>query len=145
MSRSAEAALASTRTTLAEVTAERDKLRRAYEQLKEQLELAATAHLRCKGRARRRDAVADGVRRDPGEAFDALAKQIRRRAGSFAWPGNATSDPARPPSSGAKPRPKPTGRRNLAAEDLPEERIEILDPALEGKAERIGFEESFQA
>ena len=34
-----EATLASTQTTLARVTAERDKLRRAYEQLQEQLEL----------------------------------------------------------------------------------------------------------
>ena len=34
-----EATLASTQTTLAQVTAQRDKLQRAYEQLKEQLEL----------------------------------------------------------------------------------------------------------
>lgn len=37
---------------------------------------------------------------------------------------------------------KPTGRRDLSMLDLPEERIEITDPALEGKARRLGFEES---
>ena len=135
-----EAALASTRTTLAEVTAERDKLRRAYEQLKEQLELL-----------RRRIFVAKAERIDVTQLrlefaetqakLDALAKQIED-APAAPLAGNATSDPATPPSSGAKPRPKPTGRRNLADEDLPEERIEILDPALEGTAERIDFEES---
>ena len=49
-----------------------------------------------------------------------------------------------PPSPGRSPRSKPTGRRNLAELDLPEERIEILDPTLEGVAERIGFEDSYQ-
>ena len=28
---------------------------------------------------------------------------------------------------------------------MPEERVEILDPALEGMAERIGFEESYHS
>ncbi len=37
---------------------------------------------------------------------------------------------------------KPKGRRDLFAVEMPEERIEILDPTLEGNAERIGFEES---
>ncbi len=70
-----EAALASTRTTLAEVTAERDKLRRAYEQLKEHLELL-----------RRRIFVAKAERVDVTQLqmefaetqakLDALAKQI---------------------------------------------------------------------
>jgi transposase len=127
---------------LAEVTAERDKLRRAYEQVKEQLELL-----------RRRIFVAKAERIDVTQLqmefaetqakLDALAKQIAD-APAAPLASSATSDPATPPPPSAKPRPKPTGRRNLAAEDLPEERIEILDPALEGKAERIDFEESFK-
>ena len=36
----------------------------------------------------------------------------------------------------------PRGRRDLAETDLPVERIEVLDEALEGVAERISFEES---
>jgi transposase len=126
---------------LAKVTAERDKLRRAYEQLKEQLELL-----------RRRIYVAKAERVDVTQLemefaetqakLDALAKQLA----DDAVPPPATesaSDPAVPPPA-AKTRVRPTGRRNLAAEDLPEERVELLNPALEGEAERIGFEESFK-
>jgi transposase len=136
-----EAALASTQTTLAEVISERDKLRRAYEQLKEQLELL-----------RRRIFVAKAERVDVTQLqmefaqtkakLDALAKQIED-VPAAPLADDATSAPATPPPS-AKPRRKPTGRRNLAAEDLPQERVELLDPALEGKVERIGFEESFK-
>jgi transposase len=124
--------------SLAKVTAERDKLLRAYEQLKEQLELL-----------RRRIFVAKAERVDTAQLemefaqtkkkLDALATQLSEDvapAGDTLMP--ATSDNPPPP----KPRPKPTGRRNLADEDLPVERIEILDPALEGKVDRIGFEES---
>jgi transposase len=44
----------------------------------------------------------------------------------------------------AKQKPKPKGRRNLRALPMEEERHEFLDPALEGRPERIGFEESTQ-
>lgn len=136
--------LTTTQTTLAEVTAERDKLRRAYEQLKEQLELL-----------RRRIFVAKAERIDVTQLqmeftqtqakLDALAKQIEEVPATTSASGvPAPADDSAGPPPSAKPRPKPTGRRNLAAEDLPEERIEILDPALEGKAERIDFEESFK-
>jgi len=136
-----EATLASTRTALAQLTAERDKLRRAYEQLKEQLELL-----------RRRIFIAKAERVDVTQLemefaqtqkkLDALAKQIED---STAAPPatDVAADPAAPPPS-PKPRPKPTGRRNLADEDLPEERVEIVDPALDGVAERIDFEESYK-
>jgi transposase len=134
-----EAALAGTQTTLAKVTAERDKLRRAYEQLKEQLELL-----------RRRIYVAKAERVDVRQLeiefaetqakLDALATQLADDAASAT---DSASSPADPPPP-TKTRSKPTGRRNLADEDLPEERVEILDPALEGEAERIGFEESFK-
>jgi transposase len=124
--------------SLAKVTAERDKLLRAYEQLKEQLELL-----------RRRIFVAKAERVDTAQLemefaqtkkkLDALATQLSEGvAPTLDALTPATSD--NPPPR--KPRPKPTGRRNLADEDLPTERIEILDPALEGQVERIGFEES---
>ena len=41
--------------------------------------------------------------------------------------------------------PKSKGRRNLEELDIPEERVVIDDPALEGVAERIGFDESYHA
>jgi transposase len=126
---------------LARVTAERDKLRCAYEQLKEQVELL-----------RRRIYIAKAERVDVTQLemefaetqakLDALAKQLDDQAAPPAATDSA-SDPADPPPS-AKTRSKPTGRRNLADEDLPEERVEILDPALEGEAERLGFEKSFK-
>jgi transposase len=132
-----EAALAMTQATLAQVTAERDKLLRAYDQLKEQLELL-----------RRRIFVAKAERIDTAQLeiefaetrakLDALAKQIDDSVAATP----SASDPAAPPES-AKPKSKPTGRRNLGEHDLPEERIEIHDPAFEGQAP-IGFEESFK-
>jgi transposase len=139
-----EAALATAQATLARVTAERDKLRHAYEQLKEQLELL-----------RRRLYVAKAERVDASQLemefaatqakLDALATQIGDDAAApaSAPASDAETDPSDPPPP-AKTRPKPTGRRNLADADLPEERVEILNPALEGQAERIGFEESFK-
>jgi len=42
-----------------------------------------------------------------------------------------------------KPKRKPTGRRSLRVIDLPVTEIELPDPDLEGKAERIGFEDTF--
>jgi transposase len=136
-----EAALASAQTTLAQVTAERDKLRRAYAQLKEQLEIL-----------RRRIYIAKAERIDATQLemefaqklakLDALATQLADDAAPPLATESA-SDPADLPPS-AKTRSKPTGRRNLAAQDMPEERVEILDPVLEGQAERIGFEQSFK-
>ena len=41
-------------------------------------------------------------------------------------------------------KPKSSGRRNLAVSTLPMIRVEITHPELEGKAERIGFEESWK-
>ena len=140
-----EAVLASTCTTLVQVTAERDKLRRAYEQVKEQLELL-----------RRRLFVAKAERIDTTQLqmefaetqakLDVLATQLDEGAplsGTHDAPADAAPSSEDPPAA-AKPRPKPTGRRNLASEDMPEERVEILNPALEGQVERIGFEQSFQ-
>ena len=140
-----EAVLASTCTTLVQVTAERDKLRRAYEQVKEQLELL-----------RRRLFVAKAERVDTAHLqmefaetqakLDALATQLDEGAplsGTHDAPADAAPSSEDPPAV-AKPRPKPTGRRDLASEDMPEERIVILNPALEGQVERISFEESCQ-
>jgi len=142
------ARIAELETTLAKVTAERDKvtaerdkLRRAYEQLKEQLELL-----------RRRIFVAKAERIDVTQLelefaqtkakLDALAKEIDAPVTPTIT--TAADDPAAPPPPIPRPRSKPTGRRNLADEAMPEERIELLDPTREGTAERIDFEESYK-
>lgn len=133
-----KSALATTESALAKVTGERDKLRRAYEQLKEHLELM-----------RRRIFVAKAERIDISQLelefaetkakLDAMAKELDDGA---AEDEAASPPPASPPPEPKEPRSKPTGRRDLREEEMPEERVEITDPALEGKAERIGFEES---
>lgn len=62
---------------------------------------------------------------------------------SIAPPPNSPSSntPPNSPPNPKKPRP-PTGRPNLDDTNLPVIPVEITDPELEGKAERIGFEYS---
>lgn len=134
-----ETELATSKTKLAAVTSERDKLRRAYEQLKEELELV-----------RRRLYVAKAERVDIRQleiefaekkaALEALATSLHEQ--DEGKPAEAETPP--PPGDKPKTKAKPKGRRDLSAMDMPEERIELLDPALEGNAERIGFEESYR-
>ena len=142
--------LSKTSAALVTVTAERDKLRHAYEQLKGQLELL-----------RRRIFLAKAERIDTEQLeiefaetkakLDLLAKELG--AGDLI---EGASDNDNDSSGGndndasggdddgraARTKKKSTGRRDIRLLDIPEERVEILDPALEGKAERIGFEES---
>jgi transposase len=47
-------------------------------------------------------------------------------------------------SSTPRPPKKPTGRRDFSLLDLPEETVELVDAALEGKARRSGFEVSYR-
>jgi transposase len=121
---------------LARVTVERDKLRRAYEQLKEQLELL-----------RRRIFTAKAERIDVAQLeleFAATKEKLRAMVKELGEAAVPPAAPPPPPPDKTIPKPKPTGRRHLGSEDMPEERVEILDPALEGTSERIGFEESFK-
>lgn len=129
-----EAALSSTKATLDEVTAERDKLRRAYEQLKGHLDLL-----------RRRIFVAKAERIDTRQLelefaetkakLDALAKEL----GDESLALDDESDDGDSPS---KRRRRSPGRRDLRDIHMPEERVEITDPVLEGVAERLRFEET---
>jgi transposase len=130
--------LSRTSAALATVTAERDKLRHAYEQLKGQLELL-----------RRRIFLAKAERIDTrqleiefAETKAKLDKLVKELGDGDVTEGASDNDT----SGGDDGRPartkKSKGRRDLRALDMPEERVEILDPALEGKVERIGFEET---
>jgi transposase len=117
---------------LAAVTSERDKLRRAYEQLKEEFELV-----------RRRLYVAKAERVDTRQ----LEIEFAEKKAALAVLAASLDDQSAPPPQDErrkKKKSKPKGRRDLSAAQMPEERIELLDPALEGKAERIGFEESYR-
>lgn len=144
-------ALTTTATTLSKTTAElttvraeRDKLRRAYEQLKAHLELL-----------RRRIFVAKAERIDTAqleiEFAETTAKlaKLAKDLGEETEPAAGDAPTADKSAAGDSGRPagkpktsKGSGRPNLRELDLPEERVELLDLALEGKAERIGFEET---
>lgn len=144
--REVEAQLAAREAKLAELTAERDRLRRAYQILLEHYEL-----LRRKlfvARAERIDATQLALEFAETKAkLDALAKVLGddEFEGPPA-PADAESSASPPsddePKKTRKPKTTPTARRDLRDEDMPEKRIELLDPALEGKCERIRFEES---
>jgi hypothetical protein len=133
-----EAALAAERELRVEWERKHDRLLGAYQTLEQQLELI-----------RRRLYVAKAERIDTTQlelefaetlaALDALAGQIEP-ATSDDGPGPGPS----PSPAGGKHRKRtpPTGRRDLRELEVPEERIEITDPAFEGTVARLGTEES---
>jgi transposase len=127
--------LTTTTTKLSEVVSERDRLRRAYDQLREQMDLM-----------RRRLFVAKAERVDVQQLEMEFAEKKAELEALAAALGVAQSHDDESDETPKKKRKKtpatPKGRRDLFAVDMPEERIEFLDPELEGKAERIGFEES---
>ena len=127
-----EAALAVEHDRVEELIRERDLLRASHERLRLELELL-----------KRRIFVAKAERVDTTQLeleFATKLAELDRLADTErpAAQANVTSK-----RKGARPR----GRRDLKKVALPEERVEIVDPVLEklvaeGKAERIGFEES---
>lgn len=137
--RSAEERVVELEAQLAALTVERDTLRLAYRNAQQELELL-----------RRRLFLAKAERLDTAQlelelghklaALDALSLQLGK------------PDPQEAPSSGTgstspkdpAAKRKPTGRRDLRDLDLPEERIELTDPVLEGRAERIDWDERCQ-
>jgi transposase len=141
-----EAALAEERARTAKLLAERDLLRASHERLRLELELL-----------RRRIFVAKAERVDTTqlelEFKDKLA-ELDKLGGAPASSEAGPGDEGRPDDGGhgggAGPKgrkAKPTGRRDLRKASLEEERVELNDPLFEalvaeGKAERIGFEES---
>jgi transposase len=147
------ARLASEKAKLAEVTAERDRLRRAYTLLLEQHELLRRRLFVAK--AERIDATQLELEFAATKAkLDALAKQLGMELEGPPWPPPASWSPPAPqtggqaPPSGGPPKagskkPSPTGRRNLREEDIKDEtRIELTDPTLDDTWKCIGFEES---
>lgn len=134
---------------LDEVAAERDRavrernaLREAYELLQQQTELA-----------RRRLVIAKAERIDTtqlelefaGQLAEA-AKAARAALEAEEAAAAATGENAPPAPGGgdgrSKSKPNRQGRRDLRLADLPEERIVLTDPSLEGTARRCGTEES---
>jgi transposase len=128
---------------------ERDTLRASHERLRLELELL-----------KRRLFVAKAERADTTQLmleFSAKLAELDKLGAVPDAPADGASDEggAPPPPGGSKPgapkdkRKQPTGRRDLRDAMLEEERLELTDPLFEdlvakGKAERIGFEESFK-
>jgi transposase len=131
-----EAALLAERARADALEAKHEKLREAYRQLQIDIELL-----------RRRIFVAKAERVDTRQLeieFEAKTKELdelARRLGDEEADLPTSEDAA---SEAKKKKNKPKGRRNLLGSALEEVRTEILDPELEGQAERIGFEESRQ-
>lgn len=134
---------------LAAAECERDDARRALEGLQK----AYTRALEQLALLRRRLFVAKAERAEAsGEqlAFDALFAEVKRL--EKALDEAERSEPAEAPQGEAgepKRRAGGKGRRDLEKAELPEVRVELPDPELEarvreGKAERIGVEESFR-
>ncbi len=134
-----EAALAAERTALAaerdrvaKLTEERDLLRASHERLRLELEFL-----------RRRIFVAKAERVDTAQLemeFAATLAALDRLGGALPSAPEAGDPPVRE-------KRKPAGRRDLRQLPLEEERVELRDEIFEklvseGKAERIGFEES---
>src|SRR5947209_9804589 len=122
------AALEAERARRTDAEAERDRLRAAYEALTREVELA-----------RRRLMVAKAERIDTTQLELEFAAKL---AALDELAGKAEDDEASEiPKPERDKSKKKHGRRDLRLLDLPEERIEIPDPLLDGKAARIGTEE----
>jgi transposase len=146
-------ALAQARQALLTAQSEYEKLKRSYDRLLEELAIAKKRLVVAK--AERKDTTAeqlvlDGLLTEAAllkTALDAAAQakqeeqeEQAKAHGSSTGAEGAASTPPAPPGKTNKPK----GRRNLALASLPEERVELFDETLEGKAERVGFEESFR-
>jgi transposase len=129
-----EAALAASRAHADELRSERDRMRAAYRELQVQVELMARRIF--VGKAERIDTAQLELELfEKKKELDALAREFE---------DDEPLPTPDPDERNRRPRSKSKGRRNLASLPMVEERHEILDPELEGKAERIGFEESYQ-
>jgi transposase len=120
-----------------EASAERDRLREGYRHLQLEVELI-----------RRRLVVAKAERVDTRQLeleFAAKLRELDRLAGLAP---DVSTDPEVAGSTDGKgkqkTKTKSKGRRRLSELDVPEERIELTDPALEGSVERIGTEDSYK-
>ena len=135
-----EARLAALQSDLADARGTIARLRRAYAHALEQLQLLR--HRLFVAKAERANVP------DAQLAFDAMFAQVKTLAKELekAEPtddessGSGDDDPTE--KKKAKRRPGGQGRRNFEESTLPVVRVDVPDPELEGKAERIGVEES---
>lgn len=145
-----DAELAAEKAKRAALESSHARLWQSYEELKQELALI-----------KRRMFVATAERVDTTQLqleFDELVAKLNTLSGQLPVQEDAADDPSSPPGpgegqggrgKGSKGKRKGGGRRDLSEVDLPQERVELPDALFEqlvaeGKAERIGFEESFK-
>lgn len=138
-----EAELAAAHARADKLAADHARLLAAYHQLQLEMQLL-----------RKRIFVASAERVDTGQLEMEFAHKQAELAGLASQLGavppepppasSPDAPPPAPPAAPDKPKAKPKGRRDVRSLPIAEERHEILDPALEGKAERAGFEETYQ-
>lgn len=117
---------------LAELRGAYARLRHAYDRALEDLALM-----------RRRLFVAKAERVDTSADQLAFDKMFEHVAGlKSALDAIDAANANTPSDADKKKRRRTTGRRDLSKTPLPVERVEIIDPTLEGRAKRIGVEES---
>jgi transposase len=141
--------LEQTKSELERTKGDLEKIRHAYRRVLEELALMRKRLFVAK--SERKDTTAEQLvlegllaeasllERALEAAEQAQQAQQKEQAGQQAPETPAAPEP---PKKEDEPRSKPKGRRNLEASKLPVVRVEITDPQLEGRAERIGFEES---
>jgi transposase len=123
---------------LAAVTKERDALRASHARLREELELL-----------KRRIFVAKAERIDTAQLEIEFADKLRQLDALAGTLKDDDTDEHGDDGDTRNKKKRSTGRRDLKKLPLVEERIELADPAYEelvaqGKAERIGVEESYK-
>ncbi len=132
-----ETLLAAERSKLEALTIEHNLLKLAFEDLR--LKVALAHHRLVVAQAERLDTKQLEIELGHRIAeLDELNRKLGLAADPVGAPVGAGANGEPPPKSKTTPK----GRRDLRDIELPEQRIELLDPDLEGKAERIGYEES---
>jgi len=120
---------------LAKLRGDYSRLHHMYTRTLEELELVRRRMFIAK--AERVDTSADQL------AFHGMFDQIEglRKALEIIDAANG-NNPGGKPDGRKKKKHRPTGRRDLSKTPLPVQRVEVVDPMLEGVAKRIGVEES---
>jgi transposase len=144
-----EAEIARLRAKLVDSEQTLQRLRQAYTNALEQLQLAKRRLFVAK--AERREAVPEQLQLDLlTEQVEQLGEELNQaETAAQSEESNDTTEQAHPNKTAKAgqydgTKPKSSGRRNLASSTLPLIRVEITNPQLEGTAERIGFEESWK-
>lgn len=149
-----EKELLKARSQLSDLQFELTRLRQAYRRALEQLQLIRRRMFLAKAERNETDKLQLRFEELLAEV-EALEKQIEEKEKDLPASEDQDDDQdegdgeAQDPAPGGedKPKGKPDdkpkrkGRRKLSLSELPKVRVEITDPLLEGKVERIGFDE----